>query len=105
MSNCKRWTCEEDARLMYAHRTGLHLGLIALELHRSEGAIKSRLAKHFFHVEHGKRCSSVNQELEGAIAHLTWLRNRLVNVHLENPNVDYIKRFDHIIETFKSEDK
>lgn len=33
--------------------------------------------------------------------HLEWLFERMVNVHGENPNYDYMIRFRKVIETFK----
>ena len=98
MNNARRWTCEQDARLIEAYDTGLDLGLIALELERSHGAIKSRLAKHHFHIEHIKQCGGAANE--GDVAHLMWIRNWLVNVHSENPDADYMRRLDRIIEVF-----
>lgn len=50
MSNAKRWTCAEDARLLSMHASGSGARWIGRVLNRSEGAIKSRLAKHRFHV-------------------------------------------------------
>ena len=56
MSNSRRWTCAGDARLMAMHAETFSVKRMALELGRSEGAIKSRLQKHHFHIEHGKKC-------------------------------------------------
>jgi hypothetical protein len=38
---------------------------------------------------------------EGQIKHLEWIYNRMVNVHNENPNYDYMIRFEEIIEELK----
>ncbi len=37
------------------------------------------------------------------IMHLQWLRDREVQFHGENPNVDFITRFDEIIQRLKDE--
>lgn len=35
------------------------------------------------------------------INHLEWIYHRLINVHKENPNVDYMLKFDDIIASIK----
>lgn len=32
------------------------------------------------------------------IKHINWMYNRLISVHKENPNIDYMKRFKKIID-------
>lgn len=50
--------------MLSLHKANNSLGWIAKALNRSHGAIKSRLAKHYFHVEQGKRCGAVDERAE-----------------------------------------
>ena len=101
MSTCKRWTCAEDARLLSLYKANNSPGWIARAFNRSEGAIKSRLARHHFHIEHGKKCGGLEVTAEDC-DHLAWIYERMANVHLENPAVDYMQRFARIISTLKT---
>lgn len=37
------------------------------------------------------------------IQHLQWLRDRFVNFHQESENVDFVRRFDNIIDRLRNE--
>ena len=88
MSTTKRWTCEEDAKLMASYRAGERPEIIAREHRRSVGAIKDRLTKHLFHIEHPKKCGGLTITLEDA-DHLSLIYERMAHVHGENQQVDY----------------
>ena len=101
MSTTKRWTCEEDAKLMASHRKGRSIGDIARRHNRSHGAIRDRLAKHLFHIEHPKKCGGLTVTREDA-DHLSFIYERMAHVHGENQQVDYMLRFRKIIATMKT---
>jgi hypothetical protein len=49
----------------------------------------------------GAKWQSKRMYSEEDLKHLEWIYGRLVDVHNENPNYDYILKFKSIIEKFK----
>ncbi len=101
MTSHKRWTCEEDARLLAAHKEGKPIGALAKEHNRSQGAIQSRLTKHLFHADQSAKCAGLEITYEDC-DHLSFIYERMAHVHHENQQVDYMLRFRRIIAIMKT---